>query len=76
MGYRPLDEDELHLLQTEGSKGDRYSKDYYKKKSRAHLDICSCEALENGVDKAALEKNMDERIIRMIFSLKSFASKI
>ena len=75
MGYRPLDQDELTSLQNEGQSGYKYSKAYYKKKSRAHLDICSYEALENGRDKAAMEKNMDERIINMIFSLRELASR-
>lgn len=75
MGFRPLDQEELALQQTEGQNGSKYSKEYYKSKSRAHLDICSYEDLEKGRDKVAMDKNMDERIIKMIFSLKEIASE-
>lgn len=75
MGYRPLDQDELASLQNEGQSGYKHSKEYYKRKSRAHLDICSYEALENGRDKAAMEKNMDERIINMIITLRGLESR-
>ncbi len=73
MGYRPLDLEELNLLQ--GEDKIKYTKDYYKKKSRAHLDICSGDDLIR-LDKAASEKNMDERIIKMILDLRTIASHI
>lgn len=75
MGYRPLDEKELHLLKAKGDNYEKYSKEYFKRKSRAHLDICSCEDLENERDEAVKEKNMDEKIIKMLFTLKSLATK-
>ena len=73
MGFRPLDLEELKLLQTQGQQGDRYSKAYYKKKSRAHLDICANEDIEfHGRDEEVRKRNMDETIIKMIFTLKQW----
>ena len=72
MGYRPLDEDELEKEKSNGRTGYRYSKEYYKNKRRAHLDICSNEDVLIR-DKKAAERNMDRKIITMIYSLKKWS---
>lgn len=69
MGYRPLDENELDYEKKVGRQGYLYSKEYYKNKNRAHLDICSNEDLEVR-DKRAVERNMDRRIVEMLYSLR------
>lgn len=69
MGYRPLDECELEKEKSEGRQGYLHSKGYYMNKNRAHLDICSNEDLEVR-DKQAVERNMDSRIVEMIYSLR------
>lgn len=69
MGYRPLDEEELEKEKGEGKLGYLYSKGYYMNKNRAHLDICSNEDLEVR-DKQAVERDMDSRIVEMLYSLR------
>lgn len=69
MGYRPLDKDELDNEKRDGHNVYLHSKEYYKNKNRAHLDICSNEDLEVR-DKQAVERDMDSRIVEMLYSLR------
>lgn len=72
MGYRPFDKYELEREKIEGHQGYLYSKEYYKNKSRAHLDICSNEDVVVR-DKQAAERDMDSKIVEMIYSLRQWS---
>jgi formylglycine-generating enzyme required for sulfatase activity len=73
MGYRPLDKDEIDFFMNpisetasdddrrKAAKERKAKKEYYKSKSRAHLDICSFDMLDK-VDPGV--KGNDARIIR------------
>ena len=62
MGYRPLDMEELENIKD----NDRiYDKDYYKHKSRAHVDICSIANLKEW-DKRTFERDTDYEIVSRI----------
>lgn len=72
MGYRPLEEDEKDkLLESEVRNQYLHSKAYYREKSRAHLDICSCEILKKW-DKVAAEKNNDKKYIQSIYTIRAW----
>ena len=62
MGYRPMDEKERIDIKTKHEVRD---KEYYKNKSRAHVDICSVEDIKEW-DKPAYDKNMDRKILSMV----------
>lgn len=80
MGYRPLDANEMSYFEALAKEkpGQRLSiegkakKEYYKDKSRAHLDICSCEMLDQ-IDPGT--KVNDRRIIENLFKLTFYASE-
>ena len=62
MGYRPLDKDELDNIL---NKDRIYDKDYYKHKSRAHVDICSISELKEW-DKRTYDRDTDYEIVSRI----------
>ena len=67
MGYRPLDAKEMSFFQQQAEQNPgkplsieaKARKEYYKVKSRAHLDICSCQML-NDID---LGVNANDKVI-------------
>jgi formylglycine-generating enzyme required for sulfatase activity len=62
MGYRPLDKNELDTIKS----NDRiYDKDYYKHKSRAHVDICSITNLKKW-DRRTYDRDTDYEIVSRI----------
>lgn len=75
MGYRPLYAEEKEKLQIAEGQGEYvFSKLYFKDKSRAHLDICSNEAIKE-CDKKVFEKGNDAKLIRMIPSFLKWQQK-
>ena len=72
MGYRPMDKNEVDKERNEGHQGYLHSKEYYKNKRRAHLDICSNDDVIDR-DKQAAERNMDGKIVEMIYSLRRWS---
>lgn len=65
MGYRPMDKKELQEIIDKHSIHD---KEYYKNKSRAHVDICSNSDLEKW-DKATYDRKTDWKIISLITTI-------
>lgn len=77
MGYRPLDSNELSFFIEQAKKNPgnplsneaKAKKEYYKAKSRAHLDICSTKML-NDIDPGVNEN--DRLIIKNLIGLTFF----
>ena len=67
MGYRPVNKEELRLLQNLENDETEFlnKKDSLKVKNRAHLDICSNAELHK-IDKLIGRKNNDERIVKKL----------
>ena len=65
MGYRPMDEKELKDIV---DKHPDHDKEYYKNKSRAHVDICSDSDLAKW-DKATYDRKTDWKIISLISTI-------
>lgn len=62
MGYRPLDKEELDTII---NKDRIYDKEYYKHKSRAHVDICTIENLKQW-DQKTFDRDTDFEIVSRI----------
>lgn len=79
MGYRPLDANEISYFEALAKEKPGQSlsiegkakKEYYKDKSRAHLDICSCEMLDQ-IDPGT--KVNDRRIIENLINLTFYTT--
>lgn len=59
MGYRPLDKGELEKIK---AKDIIYDKNYFKHKSRAHVDICTMDEIRD-LDHGTYERDTDYEII-------------
>ena len=70
MGYKPLEEHELNLYKIARDSGKyEHSKDYYKEKARAHIDICPDKLFEDR-DPQTYYKGTDKKMIKMMATLQ------